>query len=115
MTRDRSKDKIFLQNFFKDRLEVFTVNQPEDDTYLFFYGCATDSWIPLKGEIDTYPISKRLREDLMLLFELASEHLHYVGEIEIKHKLKMREFWDKMRKLATKIRAAARYEGLYTE
>lgn len=102
MRRDKSFDKIFLNNFFKDRLAVFTGEQPEEETYLTFYDFATSDWYPLKKQIDTYPISKHLRDDLILLFDMAHDHHFYVGDIGIDSKRKMRELWYKIQRLAVK-------------
>lgn len=116
MPRDRSLDSIFLHNFFKDRLEIFTLEQPkQDEMYLLLYDFATSDWYPLKNEIDTYPISKYLKDNLILLFEIAFEHHFYVGDKAFESKRKMRELWEKIRCLAKTIRSSAKTDLLYQE
>lgn len=118
MLRDRSLDSIFLNNFFKDRLLVFTKEQPRDEeTYSHEYSFATGDWYPLKSEIDTYSLPSHVIVDLKNLFNMAEE---YTCEVILKDsnpesKIRMQGLWNKIRHLAINIRAAARTLRLYTE
>lgn len=116
MQRDKSWDKIFLHNFFKDRLEVYTHEQPRSDTqYETMYFLATEDWLPLKKQLDTYQIPQPIKENLKALFELAQEHFFYVGEEHFESKMKMSKLWERMRHIAINTRHLAKTHQLYSD
>lgn len=117
MTRDKSLDGVFLHNFFKHRLEFFTKAQPANEQFLDQYYPASDEWLPLRDELDSYPIPFNVKRDLVSLFELAKKY--YIYAIAAQHTSEnfknMREVWQNMRNLATSIQDIAKRNKLYTD
>lgn len=115
MARDKSWDKIFINNFFRDRLTVYTRDQPSEEAYETYYWLATNDWRPMKQELDSYPIPQSIKNDLIILFDLAYHHNYYVGDESVQSIKAMKELWEKMRRLAISIRASAKSYHLYTD
>lgn len=117
LSRDKSLDRIFLNNFFKEHIEIFTREQPfYAEKFLFEYNFATNDWLPLKAEIDTYPILPSMKADLEILFRLAEDYYYYViaADRSPAIKGKMSELWSKIRPLAINIRLSAKSHKLFS-
>lgn len=119
MLRDKTKDGVFLHNFFKDYLEYFTRDQPRSyNAFHFHWSSATNEWYPLKQQIDTYPqIPSSVKKDLETLFELAEEFFHeIIADHPTKESIsKMSELWSKIRSVAVSVRCTAKSQKLYTD
>ncbi|MCE5318771.1 MAG: hypothetical protein LLG04_15590 [Parachlamydia sp.] len=118
MARYEFYDGVFLHNFFKDRLEFFTREQPRNQQYWDLYCDVTDDWLPLKSELSTYhQIPVQIKNDLIKLFDIADQYVKYaitdVDDVEINRKMK--ELWHNMHYLAIGIRGAAKNARLYTD
>lgn len=112
--RDKSKDDIFLRNFFKEELSFFTLDQPATpEIYLRGHGFATSRWYPLKWEIDTYPtLSSSMRKDLNKLFDLAETYAYLACDDKPFRSPKMAQKWEEIRQLAKIIYRSAQSSGL---
>lgn len=114
--RNKYDDSIFLRNFFKDRIGFFTGDQPAvPDAYIYGYNLATQNWYPLKSEIDTYPISFHVKNNLIKLFELGEIYFYYACSHEPWRSTIMSQRWNEIRQIARVIYNETKLAGLFTE
>lgn len=105
MSRDKSLDVIFLRNFFDNSVGFFVKNRPyTEDEYLHGYAYASNAWIPLKEDLDSYPLSIFMKKDLNYLFELAENFFYYVNSSDYTYQSAfLNQKWEEIRHLARKI------------
>ncbi len=119
MSRDKTLDGIFLRNFFKNSIAFFAGEQSNtENEFLHGYNLATNDWISLKAEIDTYPISTFLKEKLNDLFNLAEDYFFCIVGSDQPYQFTIiqssnRTRWEEIRKSAKAIYAIAQGTNLF--